>query len=584
VTPESFRDSGAAAFAQTLKLSRGFPLPTGEQEIFMHSTRRFHHALLHLCFIAAVHAAVFLPNKTFAAAGELYVAGPQNQVVSKIGFNGTITTFAGDFKIPSCVRFDRSGNAYVADEGFNFDGRIFKITPAGERSVLIPSPGGSGGASPRSLAIDGSGNLYVANNGPSLKEIRKYTLNGAFVSVLATLPSFIGEIACDTSGNVYATSGSSLYRVTPAGAVTTVISFNGTARGVTVDPAGNIFVASSEDIIRKFPPGGGFSVVATNVPQAQNLTTDASGNLYSTSRTGVSFDDGETFIYKFTPSGVRTTVATVSRAGGLDGFKGMAIEPPRGKALNISTRLRVETGDDALIGGFIITGTAGKRVILRALGPSLANAGVEGALQDPVLELYDSNGTFVNGNDNWKSQNQAGIEATGVPPTDDRESALLINLAVSNWTAVVRGKNDTTGVGLVEVYDLDQAADSQLANISTRGRVETAENVMIGGLIIGGNGARGIVRALGPSLAQAGVSGVLSDPQLSLRDANGTEIARNNDWKSDQQAEIQATGVAPANDRESAVVRYFAPGNYTAIVSGNLNATGVGLVEFYNLQ
>jgi len=356
------------------------------------------------------------------------------------------------------------------------------------------------------------------------------------------------------------------------------------ARGVTIDPAGNIFAtADGESIIRKFFPTGGFSVFAENVPNPLHLASDDGGHIYVSAATGTQAA-GETFVYKYSPTGGRRTIATAARAGGANRFWGMAVEPPRGKSLNISTRLGVQTGDNALIGGFIVTGTTGKRVILRALGLSLASAGVQGALQDPVLELYNSAGGLVNSNDDWKSQNQAGIEATGIPPSDDRESALVINLGAGSWTVVVRGKNNTTGVGLVEVYDLDQAADSQLANISTRGRIETGENVMIGGFIIGGNGARGIVRALGPSLTQAGVSGALADPTLSLRDANGTEIARNNDWKTDQQVEIQATGVAPANDRESAVVRYFAPGNYTAIVSGVQGGTGVGLVEFYNLR
>ena len=547
----------------------------------MTSTRILRFAFWRLCFVAAAAGSALLPHSLSASAGEVYVAGAGNSVVSKVALDGSVSSVGGSFTFPRTVRFDRGGTGYVLEDGIlPSDGRVYKITPAGERSLVLDKQGGTW--DPQALAIDGAGNLYVANNGPDPAEIRKYTLAGTFVSVLTTVPGNIWEMACDSSGNVLATAGSSLYRATPAGVTSTFISFNAQARGVTVDQAGNIFVSSDENIIRKFFPSGGFESFAADVPAPYHLITDANGNLYSTSLIGTS-TSGTSFIYRFTPTRVKTVAASAARGGGAEGFKGMDIEPPRGKSLNISTRLRVQSGDDALIGGFIITGSAGKKVIVRAIGPSLANAGVQGALEDPTLELYRG-GTFISGNDNWRAGQESAIQATGIPPSDDREAAIALNLAPEAYTAVVRGRGGATGVALVEVYDLEAGADSQLANISTRGRVETGENVMIGGFIIGGNGARGIVRALGPSLTAAGVPDALSNPTLSIRNAAGEEIAMNDDWKVSQRTEIEATGVPPQHDRESAYVGYFAPGNYTAIVSGVGGATGIGLVEFYNLQ
>jgi hypothetical protein len=263
---------------------------------------------------------------------------------------------------------------------------------------------------------------------------------------------------------------------------------------------------------------------------------------------------------------------------------------PASQLLNISTRLNVQTGDNVLIGGFIITGTAPKKVILRAIGPSLANANppVAGALADPILELHEPDGTVIT-NDNWKTTQEAEIIASTIPPTNDLESAIVATLNPGAYTAVVSGKNGGIGVGLVEAYDLDQAAPSQLANISTRGFVETGDNVMIGGFIVGGNGEGNtsvIVRAIGPSLANANppVPGSLSDPTLELHDGNGTTIASNDNWRDTQEAEIEATGIPPTDNRESAIVMTLAPGAYTAIVSGKNNTTGVALVEAYNLQ
>ncbi len=253
--------------------------------------------------------------------------------------------------------------------------------------------------------------------------------------------------------------------------------------------------------------------------------------------------------------------------------------------LNVSTRLRVQTGEGAMIGGFIITGNAPKKVIIRAIGPSLEAAGISGVLANPTVQLNGSAGAIAS-NDDWKSNQQAEIQATGIPPSNDLESAIVATLSPGAYTAVVAGKNQTTGVGLVEVYDLNQPADSKLANISTRGAVGTGSNVMIGGFILGNkNGAANVIlRAIGPSLIQSGISGVLGDPTLELRDGNGALVRRNDNWKESQQAQIEATGIAPDNDLESALIAQLAPGAYTAILAGKNGTTGVGLVELYQLQ
>ena len=257
--------------------------------------------------------------------------------------------------------------------------------------------------------------------------------------------------------------------------------------------------------------------------------------------------------------------------------------PPPPALLNIATRLRAEAGENALIGGFIITGSVPKKVLIRALGRSLLDRGIQGALQDPTLELHTPDGTTFN--NNWKDSQEDEINATTIPPADDREAAIVATLEPGvAYTAVVRGDNDSTGVGLVEVYDLDQAAPSTLANISTRGFVQTGENVMIGGLIIGGNEpAKVLIRAIGPSLVNRGVAGALQDPELDLVDKDGNIIS-NDDWRSTQESEIVASTVPPSDNREAAIMATLVPGAYTAIVRGKGEGTGVALVEAYNLK
>lgn len=255
---------------------------------------------------------------------------------------------------------------------------------------------------------------------------------------------------------------------------------------------------------------------------------------------------------------------------------------------NISTRLNIQTGDNVLIGGFIIAGSEAKTVVVRGIGTSLGLYDISGFLEDPILELHEPDGTVLT-NDNWRDTQEAEIMATGTAPRADLESALIATLAPGAYTTIVKGKDGGTGLGLVEVYDIDPAAGSKLANISTRGLVGTGDNVMIGGFSVGPDGCCSgsttvLVRAIGPSLSSFGIADPLQDPTLELFNGNGALVMTNDDWKDTEQAEIEATGIPPTDDREAALVATVVPGLYTAIVRGKDDSTGVGLVEVYDLH
>jgi hypothetical protein len=252
--------------------------------------------------------------------------------------------------------------------------------------------------------------------------------------------------------------------------------------------------------------------------------------------------------------------------------------------------LRVLTGDNAGIAGFIVTGNSPKRVILRAIGPSMTVKGqpVPGRLDDPTLELRDESGKVIDFNDNWTdSPQRVEITLSGLAPSDEHESAISHQLAPGKYTAIIRGKNASTGIGLVEAYDRESTGNSKLANISTRGFVDVGDNVMIGGFIVGNNQptTKVIVRAIGPSLAGQNVPGPLQDPVLDLHDGNGTLLATNDNWQDDPgAAEIRTDQLAPGDSRESATLQTLVRGNYTAIVRGLNNTIGVALIEVYNVQ
>jgi hypothetical protein len=263
----------------------------------------------------------------------------------------------------------------------------------------------------------------------------------------------------------------------------------------------------------------------------------------------------------------------------LDGL----VSTPR--VTNLSTRLLVGTGNDVGIGGFIVTGSGPRHLLLRGIGPSL-NGIISDALPDPSLQLRGPTGFQTLTNDNWRDTQEAEIIATGRAPSNDLESAIVADLAPGTYTAILAGNAGTTGVGLLEIYDLSTNQDSGLSNISTRGNVGTGSDIMIAGLIVdGGGGADAIIiRGLGPSLAAFGIPNWLPNPQLELRNSNGVLLRSNNNWMDDpaQAVLISAAGLAPGNTLEATIVESLSPGTYTALLSGRANVTGIGLVEVYD--
>jgi WD40 repeat protein len=381
-------------------------------------------------------------------------------------------------------------------------------------------------------------------------------------------------------------------------------------------PTGKVLVAGGENInsgtftSELYDPGtgtwamtgnlahGGYST-ATLLPKGRVLVAGGySGGIYSSAElydpaSGTWTATGSLIFSRVRHTATLLPDGTVLVAGGaVPGTNSTRLTAELyGKAmptlLNISTRMHVQTGDKALIAGFIITGTAQKTVLVRGIGPSLA---VNGAVADPVIEVHGPSGELLGTNDNWNdAATRQQISDSGLAPSNELESALWGVINPGAYTVILTGKDGGTGVGSVEVYDLDEPADSRLANISTRGFVDTGDNVMIGGLIVGGGNPSGVdkvvVRALGPSIP---VTGALANPTVELHDENGNVIAFNDDWKtrpdgSSQQSEIEATTLPPSNDLESALVQTLQPGSYTAILRGKNDTTGIGLVEVYHL-
>ena len=362
-------------------------------------------------------------------------------------------------------------------------------------------------------------------------------------------------------------------------------------------PSGMVTFQEDATILAQIPlDGGGTASFTTSALSAGDHTITA---VYSSDTVFASSSGGTTQTVLGgptptpTPGGTPTATPTPTSTGTPTSTPTPTPTPggtpvPASQALNLSTRMRVGVADNIGIGGFIITGTAPKHVLVRALGPSLTQFGIPNVLADPVLELHGPGAFVTITNDNWRDDpvQAALIQATGIPPTNDQESAIQATLVPGAYTAQVMGKNNTEGVGLVEVYDLESAVSSKLGNISTRALVGTGDNIVIAGFILGRQSGddRVIVRGLGPSLSVMGVSNVLANPTLQLRDSNGALLAANNDWQDNaaQAAELTAAGLAPTNNLESAMALTLPPGPYTAMLAGLNNGTGIGLVEVYD--
>jgi hypothetical protein len=292
-----------------------------------------------------------------------------------------------------------------------------------------------------------------------------------------------------------------------------------------------------------------------------------------------------------TPTATATSTATPTASATATATATPAITPtatPRpAQALNLSTRLQIQTGDGLLIEGFIITGNTPKKVVLRGLGPSLAGFGITNFVPDPVLQLRGSNSALIRQNDDWKDDQRSEIEGTSFQPGDDRESVMVATLTPGAYTALMTNKLGAPGIGTVELYDGNPASDSQLANISTRGSVQTGNNVMIAGFILGNSSTPTnlAIRARGPSLSNF-FGNVLADPTLELRDGNGALITANDNWQDDavSSALLTSKGLALSDPKESGIyASLLAPGQYTAVVAGKNGGTGIGLVEVYDL-
>jgi plastocyanin len=385
-----------------------------------------------------------------------------------------------------------------------------------------------------------------------------------------------------------------------------------TTFNVTVGPNGNLVFDPASvtiqvgDQVKWTWDSGGHSTTSGS-PGMPNGTWDS--GIHNAGATFTrTFNSTGTFSYYCTPHGgccgMVGTVMVVNASPTPNPTPTPSATPPTTSILaNISTRSFVQTADNVMIGGFIVQGAQPKRVIIRAIGPELTQFGVPNALNNPTLELHDGAGALIAFNDNWQTTVITGIIThdqvqdimnSGRTPGDARESAIVADLPAGNYTAIVRGLSSTTGVALVEVYDLSPGANSFLANISTRSFVQTTDNVMIGGFIVQGTQPKMvIIRAIGPELTQFGVPNALANPTLELHNGSGALIAFNDNWQTtviggiitnDQVQAILNSGRAPGDPRESAIIANLPAGNYTAIVRGVSNTTGVALVEVYDLQ
>jgi len=565
---------------------------------------RFCRGLAHVVTLAFALVLLSAPNGLHAATpaqGDFYYStfGASNEVGSgSFSWDGaTLSLFTHQIVALPGLGIDAS--LVVGSDGNIYSGRaggVYQINPATKEFQSVSS-----GVNNNVTSIDPTKTtLYVgwkdtplatvptgANFGPGTP----HAISGddTVASGLAFLPD----------GSVWYTTGGedrlgNVGTIDLATYVTTRKLTNVSATAITYDSfTGDIFTAGIDGIAQIDPVTGTVVSTWTN-PQGQglfigNLAATGAGHLLAFDSSNLlriwDFSSGSKLI-----GGAGTVIAsapTTVTSGGL--YLAKVVAP---HLLNISTRLNVGTSDNVLIGGIIITGADTKQVVLRAIGPSLGVFGVTGVLADPTLDLYDGSGMLIASNDNWmdnSAQDQMTLTDNNLAPTDDAESALVANLEPGAYTAIVRGAGDTTGVALVEAYDLDNGAtDSNFANISTRGFVETGDNVMIGGFILGGGSggvAQVIVRGIGPSLAAFGVTNPLADPSISLFDGEGNLIASNDNWMDDPNMQmVSDDGLAPGDPNESALYEMLPSGAYTVVLSGVGDTIGVGLIESYDVD
>ena len=507
-----------------------------------------------------------------APDGTMYIS-ENFERIRKVTPDGIITTFFSSSFVGggNKVRQSSTSNLFIMPFRIEPNGHPFQLAFSNQTHLGI----GDGGPASRAgfdgflqdsgIAVDSEGNLFFADPvGRRIRAIR-------FGAVMAEPGSTINVVAGGSQTTTTETKFSVPFEVTlmsPA---------NTPENGIRVD-----FSTTDAGASCKFPNGASTYSVLTDINGHASTVCTANANAGSYN--------------------VTATPLTLTQSVSFSLTNSAPTSSPLPIAVNISTRDTVGTANGVMIGGFIIQGSESKSVMIRAIGPTLSRFGVTNALSDPTLELHGSSGATIATNDNWVATQHGGvitadqvtnIRNSGLAPSQPYEAAMIVQLEPGAYTAIVGGVKGTAGIGLVEVYDLDSNVNSRLANISTRGSVDTGDNVMIGGFIVQGDQPKKmVIRAIGPSLKQFGINNALSDPTLELHDSSDAVIATNNNWQTtqilgvitaDQANDIKNSGLAPTDPLEAAVIVTLPPANYTAIVRG-VNGTGIGLVEVYALQ
>ena len=466
-------------------------------------------------------------------------------------------------------------------------------------AFLEPNSGGGGG-------VDNYGSMAITNctiSGNSVSGTGFATMHGGGISNRGNLQITSSTIVYNSASAEFDAFGGGIYSSAPMGSNSSIIALNSAPTGPDFTGGGglhsmgyNIIGNNADAVIISQPTDQIGTPAAPIDPLLGPLANNGGLTLTHALQSGsAAIDRGD-------PAAPPEDQRGYGRVGVPDvgAFEYGAVATI---LANISTRGFVQTGDDVMIGGFIVEGTEPKRVIIRAIGPELTHYGVPNALANPTLEVHDSTGALIASNNNWRSTIIGGIitsdqvrdiRNSGHAPGDGRESAIIADLPAGNYTGIVRGVNNMTGVALAEVYDLSTETNSILANVSTRSFVQTGDNVMIGGFIVQGTTSkRVIVRAISPELTQYGVPNALNNPTLELHDSTGALIASNDNWQhtiiggiitASQVRDIINSGHAPGDPTESAIIADLPAGNYTAIVRGVNNTTGVALVEVYDLD
>jgi sugar lactone lactonase YvrE len=578
------------------------------------------------------------------SVGQVFVADTVNHTIRKISPGGAVTTFVGAagssgssdgsggsarFNSPAGLAIDSAGNLYVADM---MNHTIRKISPEGAVSTLAGSAGSSGSSDgtgggarfqePVGVAVDSTGNVYVADSGNST--IRKVTPQGTVTTVagsagesgrsdgassLARFDHPYG-VTVDLSGTIYVadTFNHSIRRITGDGQVTTWAGLSGTSgsndgggtgarfsgpAALAVDQLGNVYVTETANhLVRLISSGTSVSVLAGAA--GQDGSSDGAGtNARFNGPSGIAVGLSNTLYVSDT---VNSTVRKIVRVQ-VTAPSPLPDNPNGSRLVNISTRSYVGTGSSIQIAGLVIRGSQPKQVLIRASGPALNQVfGLGGVLADPTLTLFSSNGAEIGKNDDWAADaDRISTAASRVGAFSwtrgSKDAALLISLAPGSYTAHVAGKDGGTGVALIEAYEADEvSSDSKLVNISTRSEVRTGGDIQIAGFVVRGSTAkRLLIRASGPALADFGLTNNLADPMLLVYSGSGSLIGQSDDWQSDEAAIESAAAQAGAfgwkrGSKDAAVVMTLEPGTYTAHVKGKADGTGVGLIEVYELE